>query len=116
MGGLEGLLGMMPGVQKVKRQIAESKLDESILKRQEAIISSMTKRERKNPDLIKASRRRRIASGSGTSVQDVNKLLKQFYEMQKMMKRVGKLGTKGLMRAGLPGLSPGARPPFLPQR
>ncbi|MBM3541968.1 MAG: signal recognition particle protein [Alphaproteobacteria bacterium] len=116
MGGLEGLLGMMPGVQKVKRQIAEAKLDEFLLKRQEAIISSMTKRERKNPDLIKASRRQRIASGSGTSVQDVNKLLKQFFEMQKMMKRVGKLGTKGLMRAGLPGLAPGARPPFLPQR
>ena len=116
MGGLEGLLGMMPGVQKVKRQIAEAKLDESLLKRQEAIISSMTKRERKNPDLIKASRRQRIAGGSGTSVQDVNKLLKQFFEMQKMMKRVGKLGTKGLMRAGLPGLAPGARPPFLHQR
>ncbi len=116
MGGLEGLLGMMPGVQKVKKQIAAANIDEAILKRQEAIIASMTKRERRDPDVIKASRRQRIAAGSGTSVQDVNKLLKQFFEMQKMMKRMGKLGTKGLMRAGLPGMGQVARPHGFPQR
>ncbi|MFN0044740.1 MAG: signal recognition particle protein [Alphaproteobacteria bacterium] len=116
MGGLEGLLGMMPGVQKMKKQIAAANIDESILKRQEAIISSMTKRERRDPDVIKASRRQRIAAGSGTSVQDVNKLLKQFFEMQKMMKRMGKLGAKGLMRAGLPGMGQMARPHGFPQR
>ncbi len=116
MGGLEGLLGMMPGVQKVKKQIAAANIDEAILKRQEAIIASMTKRERRDPDVIKASRRQRIAAGSGTSVQDVNKLLKQFFEMQKMMKRMGKLGTKGLMRAGFPGMGQMARPHGFPQR
>ena len=72
--------------------------------RQAAIISSMTKKERRQPDIIKASRKKRIAAGSGTSVQDVNKLLKQFDDMTTMMKRVGKMGQKGLMRGGLSSL------------
>jgi len=110
MGGLEGLLGMMPGVGKIKKQLAQANVDEKMIGRQEAIISSMTKAERRNPKIIHASRRRRIAAGSGTSVQDVNKLLKQFMEMNKMMKRMGKLGKKGLMR-GLP-----AGGPFPPMR
>ena len=114
MGGVEGLLGMLPGVQKVKKQLADAKLDESVLKRQEAIIMSMTKGERRRPEVIKASRRQRIAAGSGTSVQEVNRLLKQFFEMQKMMKRMGKLGKKGLMRAGMPAGM--ARPPGFPMR
>jgi len=108
MGGLEGLLGMMPGVGKVKKQLAAANVDDGMIKRQEAIISSMTKKERKNPKIIHASRRRRIAMGSGTSVQEVNKLLKQHLQMQKMMKRVGKLGAKGAMR----GLPPGMLPPM----
>ncbi|MCZ6721150.1 MAG: signal recognition particle protein [Proteobacteria bacterium] len=106
MGGMGGLMGLLPQVGKIKKQLAEANLDERMFARQEAIIGSMTPRERRNPKAINASRRRRIASGSGTSVQDVNRLLKQFREMQTMMKRVGKLGEKGLMRQGLDGLMP----------
>ncbi len=101
MGGLDGLMGMLPGIGKMKKQIAEAKVDPKVLSHQEAIISSMTPRERKSPKLIQASRKRRIAAGSGTTVQDVNRLLKQFMEMNKMMKRVGKMGKKGLMRGGM---------------
>jgi signal recognition particle subunit SRP54 len=104
MGGFGGLLAMLPGVAKVQKQMAEAKVDESILKRQEAIILSMTPKERRSAKLINASRRRRIAAGSGTSVPDVNRLLKQHQQMQKVMKKMGKLGKKGLARAGLPGL------------
>ncbi len=113
MGGMEGLLGMLPGIAKVKRQLAEQRIDAGILKRQEAIIGSMTKGERRNPQLIHASRKRRIAQGSGTSVQDVNKLLKQFMEMSRMMKQVTKLGEKGLMRSGF--LAPKGLPPGVPR-
>jgi signal recognition particle subunit SRP54 len=110
MGGMEGMLSLLPGVGKAKKMIAEQKLDDRLLKRQEAIIGSMTKGERRNPGLIHASRKRRIAAGSGSSVQEVNKLLKQFLEMTRMMKQVTKLGQKGLMRAGFPGLGGGAPP------
>jgi signal recognition particle subunit SRP54 len=109
MGGMEGMLALLPGVAKAKKALAEQKLDDRLLKRQEAIIGSMTRSERRNPNLIHASRKRRIATGSGTSVQDVNKVLKQFMEMSRMMKQVTKLGQKGLMRAGFPGLG-GPRP------
>lgn len=114
MGSLQGILGMLPGVGKIKQQLNDANLDTSILKRQAAIISSMTPRERRAPDLIKASRKKRIAAGSGTSVQEVNKLLKQFDDMSAMMKRMNKLGQKGLMRGGLAALLPGAgnRRPF----
>ncbi len=78
-----------------------------MINRQEAIILSMTKGERKNPDIIKAGRRKRIAAGAGVSVQDVNKLLKQFQQMSDMIKKVGKMGQKGLMRHGLAGLMSG---------
>jgi signal recognition particle subunit SRP54 len=107
MGGLQGLLGMLPGVGKMKKQLAQANIDEKILVRQEAIISSMTPAERRNPKIIHASRKQRIAKGSGTTVQDVNKLLKQHLEMSKMMKRVGKLGEKGFMRSLPPGFPPG---------
>jgi signal recognition particle subunit SRP54 len=110
MGSLSGILGMLPGVGKVKAQLADANLDTAILKRQAAIISSMTPGERRQPDVIKASRKRRIAAGSGTSVQEVNRLLKQFDDMSAMMKRVNKLGQKGLMRHGLSALMPGKRP------
>jgi signal recognition particle subunit SRP54 len=106
MGGMGGMLGMLPGIGKIKEQLKNANVDESIVKRQEAIIGSMTKAERKRPEIIKASRKRRIAVGSGTSVQEINKLLKQFDEMQGMMKKMKKLGTKGLMRQGLSGLLP----------
>ncbi len=107
MGGLSGLMTLLPGVSKVQQQMAESKIDPKLLVRQEAIISSMTPKERKNPKIIQASRKRRIAAGSGNSVSDVNKLLKQHLMMAKMMKKVGKMGKKGLMRHGLPGMPGG---------
>jgi signal recognition particle subunit SRP54 len=107
MGNLSGILGMLPGVAKVKAQLKDANLDTTILKRQAAIISSMTVKERRTPDLIKASRKKRIAAGSGTTVQDVNKLLKQFDDMSTMMKRMNKLGQKGLMRHGMQALMPG---------
>ena len=106
MGGMEGLLGMLPGVGKVKRQLAEANVDIKMLDRQQAIIDSMTPGERSNPKLLNSSRKRRIAGGSGTTVQDINRLLKQVKQMNVMMKRAGKLGEKGLMRAGMPGIMP----------
>jgi signal recognition particle subunit SRP54 len=108
MGGMSGMLGMLPGVGKIKKQLDEANIDETIIKRQEAIISSMTKSERRNPKLLNGSRRRRIAVGSGTSVPEINRLLKQYQDMAGMMKRVKKLGQKGMMRHGLAGLMPGA--------
>jgi len=104
MGGLTGVMSMLPGVSKVQKQMAEARIDDKEIRRQEAIISSMTPRERRSPKIIQASRKRRIAAGSGTSVSDVNKLLKQHLMMVKVMKKVGKLGKKGLMRQGLPGM------------
>jgi signal recognition particle subunit SRP54 len=107
MGGMSSMLGMLPGIGKVKKQLDAANIDESIVKRQEAIIGSMTKAERKNPKLLNGSRRRRIAAGSGTSVPDINRLLKQYQDMAGMMKKMKKLGQKGLMRHGLSALMPG---------
>ena len=106
MGGMKGLMGLLPGVAKVKKQMAEGAIDDRLLARQQAIISSMTPKERRNAKILNGSRKRRIAAGSGTTVQDVNRLLKQFKDMTVMMKRVRKLGKKGLMRHGLPGMPP----------
>jgi signal recognition particle subunit SRP54 len=111
MGGLSGLMGMLPGAMQAKAAMSKAKIDEGQLKRQEAVILSMTPRERRNPDLIHASRKKRIAKGSGVQVQDVNKLLKQHADMLKMMKRVNKLGEKGFMRS-LGGMTP---PPGFPR-
>ncbi|MDH3700515.1 MAG: signal recognition particle protein [Alphaproteobacteria bacterium] len=113
MGGLSGVMGMLPGAAKAKAQMAQANIDEGAVKRQEAIIQSMTPRERTHPKVIQASRKRRIAAGSGTSVQDVNKLLKQFQMMNKMMKKMGKMGKKGMMRGGMPQM-PGM--PGMPPR
>jgi len=107
MGGMSGMLGMLPGVGKIKKQLAGANIDESMIKRQEAIIGSMTKSERKNPKLLNGSRRRRIAAGSGTSVPEINRLLKQYQDMAGMMKKMKKLGQRGLMRHGLSALMPG---------
>ncbi len=111
MGGLSGLMTLLPGVSKVQQQMAEARIDDKIIGRQEAIISSMTPKERKNPKIIQASRKRRVAAGSGTSVSEVNKLLKQHLMMAKMMKKVAKMGKKGLMRHGLPGMPGGGFSP-----
>ena len=101
MGGMSGLMGMLPGIGKIKSQLAEANVDESVLARQEAIILSMTKKERKNPKLLNGSRKLRIAKGSGTSVQEINKLFKAWQQMETMMKQMRKLGTKGFMRDGI---------------
>lgn len=106
MGGLSSLMGMIPGVNKFKDKIAQAGIDDRFVQRQVAIIRSMTKQEKKDARLINGSRKRRIALGSGTSVQDVNKLLKQFRDMSDMMKRMKKLGKRGFLRQGLPGLMP----------
>jgi len=107
MGGMGGVMGMLPGVNKIKKQLDEAKIDDGMIKRQEAIISSMTKAERRNPKLLNGSRRRRIAAGSGTSVPEINRLLKQYQDMATMMKKMNKLGQKGLMRHGISALLPG---------
>jgi signal recognition particle subunit SRP54 len=118
MGGMQGLLGMLPGVGRVKEQLSAAGIDDSIIKRQEAIIKSMTRQERLKPDLINGSRRKRIAAGAGVEVSEVNKLLKMQRQMADMMKRVGKLGARGMpidpkMLAGLGGgLPPGLPPGF----
>lgn len=114
MGGIGGLLGMLPGIGKMKAQIAQANVDESVFKRQAAIIGSMTKSERKNAKLLNASRKRRIAAGSGTSVPEINRLLRQYLEMQGMMKRMKKMGGPAQMQkmlAGGRGMPPGLFPP-----
>ncbi len=104
MGGLGGVMGMLPGIQKVKAQLDSAKVDDRLIKRQEAIIGSMTRAERSDVKLLNSRRRRRIAVGSGTSVEDVNRLVKQYMEMSRMMKQVSKLGQKGVMRTGITNL------------
>ncbi|MGD0866973.1 MAG: signal recognition particle protein [Rhizomicrobium sp.] len=112
LGGMKGVLAMLPGVGKIKDQLATAGLDDSLLKRQEAIILSMTKTERVKPDIINGSRRKRIAGGAGVEVQDVNKLLKMHRQMSDMMKRMGKMGGKMPfgMGGGMPQLPPGMFP------
>jgi signal recognition particle subunit SRP54 len=97
MGGMSSMLKMLPGLSGVASQIEASGVDDSILKKQEAIIFSMTPKERENPELLNASRKKRVAAGSGTSVQDINKLYKQLLQMQTMMKRMKKMGTGKMM-------------------
>ena len=96
MGGVSGIMSMLPGISKAQKMMAENKISDSLINHQVAIINSMTKKERSNPNLIKASRKIRISKGSGTRVQDVNKLLKQFLQSQKMMKRMKSMGKGGL--------------------
>jgi signal recognition particle subunit SRP54 len=104
MGGMTGVLGMLPGIGKVKKQLADAKIDDGMIKRQEAIILSMTKAERRNWKLLNARRKIRIASGSGTTVPEVNRLLKQFQDMSRMMKQVQSLNKRGVLQRALPGL------------
>lgn len=132
MGGLGGIMGMLPGAKKAKQALAASNMDDNVIKRQEAIISSMTKKERTKPALLNASRRKRIAAGAGVDVSDVNKVLKMHRQMADMMKKMSKGGMKGMMGAlggagvspsdlakmgksgmagGLPGLGGGGLPP-----
>ena len=96
MGGVSGIISMLPGISKAQKLMAENKISDDLINHQIAIINSMTKKERVNPDSIKASRKIRISKGSGTKVQDVNKLLKQFLQSQKMMKKMKSMGKGGL--------------------
>ena len=96
MGGVSGILSMLPGISKAQKLMAENKISNDLINHQIAIINSMTKKERANPDLVQASRKIRISKGSGTRVQDVNKLLKQFLQSQKMMKKMKSMGKGGL--------------------
>ena len=102
MGGIEGIMSFLPGVSKVKSQMDQAGVDEKIITQNEAVILSMTKKERENPKIIDGSRKKRIANGSGTDVATINKLLKQFKMMSEMMKKMSKGNTKGMMDKGIP--------------
>ena len=112
MGGLGMLANMMPGMKKAKAAMAASNMDDKVLVRMDAIIGSMTPKERTNPALLNAKRKIRVAKGSGTQVQDINKLIKMHQEMSKAMKQIKKMGgLKGLAamfgKGGLDGAMPG---------
>jgi len=107
MGGAQGILGLLPGAPKLQKQLNQQQFDEAVFRRQEAIINSMTPKERRHARILNASRKRRIAAGSGTSVQEINRLLKMHRQMATMMKRMGKMGKRGLMSPGGLGLPPG---------
>lgn len=108
MGGIGSLMSMIPGVGKIKKQLDEAGgVDERLLVRQESIIYSMTKQERRYPKVINGSRKRRIAQGAGVEVQEVNRLLKQFRSMEKMMRKFSQMDKKSIMRGGLKGLMGG---------
>lgn len=109
MGGISSLMGMMPGFNKMKDKMQENGMDDKVLRRQIAIIQSMTPKERHNPNMLNASRKRRIAKGCGQEVQFINKLLKQFEQTRDVMKRMKKMGKAGLMRQGLGALFGGGR-------
>jgi len=104
LGPLDGLLGMLPGFNKIKKQIPTDAFDEKKMKRMEAIVLSMTQRERTRPELVKGSRRRRIANGSGNSIIEVNRFLKQFNQMRKMMKSKGKMKEMMKQLGGMEGM------------
>ncbi len=104
MGGMQGLMGMMPGMGKMQKQMDAAGLDDSVLKRQVALINSMTKKERANPDLLAASRKKRIAAGAGLDVSDLNKLIKQHRQMADMMKKMGAMGKGGMLKQALKGM------------
>jgi signal recognition particle subunit SRP54 len=119
MGGVEGLMGMMPGMSKMKGKLDEAGFDDKVIRRQIALIQSMTKKERANPALLQASRKKRIAKGAGMEVSDLNKLLKMHRQMADAMKKMGKMGKKGMMRnlgalmggkGGMPGGMAGGIP------
>ncbi|MCK5424317.1 MAG: signal recognition particle protein, partial [Emcibacter sp.] len=112
LGGMSSILGMLPGIGKMQKQIASAKVDDNLLKRQEAIINSMTPKERERPKLLNASRKKRIAAGSGSTVQEVNKLIKMQKQMAGMMKKMGKMGGRGMP---LPGQIPPGMEGLLPK-
>ena len=121
MGGMESIMGMMPGMGKMAKQAAAAGMDDNVFKQQIALIQSMTKKERANPKILQASRKKRIAKGAGMEVSELNKLLKMQRQMGDMMKKMGKMGKGGMLKqamrgmfgkggmpGGLPGLGGGA--------
>ncbi len=116
LGGMKGILGMLPGVGKIKDQLDASGMNDGVLTRQQAIISSMTKAERGDPDVINGSRRKRIAAGAGVEVSEVNKLLKMHRQMADMMKKMGKGGRMPQMPGGMGGMFGGGMPPGFPRK
>ena len=104
MGGMQGLMGMLPGMGKLSKQMEESGFDDKVIRRQVALIQSMTKKERKNPALLQASRKKRIAKGAGMDVSDLNKLLKMQRQMSDMMKKMGKMGKGKMMKQAMAGM------------
>ncbi|MFN7390849.1 signal recognition particle protein [Brevundimonas sp.] len=112
MGGLQGIMGLLPGVAKMKAQMADANIDDRMIARQEAIISSMTKAERKKPDLLNASRKKRVAAGAGVEVQEINRLLKQHRQMADMVKSLSRGGRGNMqkMAAMMGGLGMGGMP------
>lgn len=113
LGGMSSILGMLPGIGKMQKQMAQTNIDDNLLNRQEAIINSMTPKERTYPKVLNASRKKRIAAGSGASIQDVNKLIKMQKQMAGMMKKIGKMGGRGGMP--LPGQIPPGMEGLLPK-
>lgn len=105
MGGLKSLMGMMPGMGKLTKNLDDKSLDDSVIRRQIALIQSMTKKERVSPNLLQASRKRRIALGAGVEVPELNKLIKMHRQMSDMMKRMGKMGGKGMLKSFMEQMS-----------
>jgi signal recognition particle subunit SRP54 len=110
MGGMEGVMGMMPGMGKMAKQVQEAGFDDKVITRQIALIQSMTKKERANPQILQASRKKRIAKGSGMEVSDLNKLLKMQRQMGDMMKKMGKMGKGGMLKQAMKGMFGGKTP------
>lgn len=104
MGGMEGMLAMMPGAQKMQKQMDGAGIDDRMLRQQIALINSMTKKERANPQLLQASRKKRIAKGAGMEVSELNKLLKMQRQMGDMMKKMGKMGKGGMLKQAMKGM------------
>ena len=100
MGGLGSMMSFLPGMSKLSGKIGDVSSGDKVLVSQIAIVSSMTRKERKDPDLLNASRKKRVAGGSGTTVQQVNALLKQFKQISTTMKKVSRMDPKALMRSG----------------
>ena len=104
MGGMESIMGMMPGMGKMAKQVQEAGFDDKIIRQQVALIQSMTKKERANPALLQASRKKRIAAGAGMDVADLNRLLKMHRQMADMMKKMGKMGKGGMLKQAMKGM------------
>ena len=105
MGGLKSLMGMMPGMGKLTKNLDAKSLDDNVIKRQIALIQSMTRKERLFPNLLQASRKKRIALGAGLEVPELNKLIKMHRQMSDMMKRMGKMGGKGMLKSFMEQMS-----------